>query len=93
MAKSQKRVHIVVSGLVQGVWYRGSMAREAERIGVAGWVKNLSDGKVEAVVEGSARAVNEILVWCRQGPTAARVDKMETREEKVRGLVVFDVGY
>lgn len=65
--------HLLISGRVQGVCYRASMAREAQALGVTGWVRNRSDGSVEAVVAGSAEQVAAILNWARRGPPAAQV--------------------
>jgi acylphosphatase len=66
-----------ITGLVQGVWYRESMRREAQRLGVTGWVRNRADGSVEAVVQGSADAVDAIQRWAKQGPDEARVERVE----------------
>lgn len=67
------RVRAVVSGRVQGVWYRESCRREADRLGVTGWVRNTSDGGVEIEAEGPRPAVDALLDWARRGPPRARV--------------------
>jgi len=85
------RRHIRVWGAVQGVFFRASCAREAERRGVAGWVRNVPDGSVEAVVEGEAAAVEALTAWCRRGPNGARVDGVEAADEPPEGLQGFRV--
>lgn len=85
------RVRVRVSGRVQGVWFRQSTADEALSLGVNGWVRNLHDGRVEAVFEGSPVAVNEALAYVRRGPDRARVDDVEVEYESPageRGFVV-----
>lgn len=67
------RARARVRGLVQGVYYRASTVEAAERAGVAGWVRNCSDGSVELEAEGPAAAVEDLLAWCRTGPAGARV--------------------
>lgn len=76
MKTQRLRIH----GRVQGVWYRESMRREAERLNVAGWVRNAPDGSVEAVVQGSAAAVDALIQWARSGPPLARVERIELDE-------------
>jgi len=65
--------HLRIVGLVQGVGYRDAMCREADRLGVTGWVRNCRDGSVEAIVDGAPRAVEAIIAWANRGPPAARV--------------------
>jgi acylphosphatase len=86
-----KRLHVWVSGTVQGVYFRESTRREAERLGVAGWVRNLPDGRVEAVFEGPAMETEAMAAWCHRGPPAAAVERVEAREEEPRGEAGFAV--
>lgn len=69
--------HLLIGGRVQGVGYRAWMTREAQRLGLDGWVRNRADGMVEAVVAGPEPAVLALLAACRRGPVAARVDSIE----------------
>lgn len=85
------RKHLWVSGRVQGVWYRGSCAEVADRLGVAGWARNLPDGRVEVVAEGQPDAVSQLVEWCWKGPPAARVTAVEELEEGPEGLAGFVV--
>ena len=66
-------VHVLISGLVQGVWYRGWTVQQAQARNLSGWVRNLSDGRVEALLHGAAADVQSMLQACRQGPPAAQV--------------------
>jgi len=86
-----RRVHVLVTGRVQGVFFRASCAREARAHGVAGWVRNASDGRVEAVFEGSDAAVEAMVEWCRTGPAHARVDAIEVEREAPAGDEGFHV--
>jgi len=79
-----KTHHLRIHGRVQGVWFRESMRAEAERLGVAGWVRNTPDGMVEAVVQGPAAAVEALLEWAHVGPPLARVDRIEVGEAQGR---------
>jgi acylphosphatase len=81
----EKRVHIYVTGTVQGVSFRYYTLQEAVRCGVSGWVRNLPDGRVEAVMEGDEAGVERLLVWCRQGPRGARVEHVEVLPETPTG--------
>jgi len=85
------RRRVVVHGHVQGVFFRDSTRREAERRGVAGWVCNRADGAVEAVFEGAAAAVEEMVRFCSSGPRGADVDDVEVTEEPAAGLTGFTI--
>lgn len=85
------RQHVWVSGEVQGVFYRDSCSREATARGVSGWVRNLRDGRVEAVFEGRPEAVTAMVEWCHLGPPRARVVRVEVVEEAPEGLTGFRV--
>lgn len=76
-----KRAHVVISGRVQGVFFRASTVEEARRLGLRGWVRNLVDGRVEALIDGDAAAVDRMIEWCRQGPALARVDEVHVSWE------------
>jgi acylphosphatase len=71
------RAHVYVSGKVQGVYFRATTRDEAQKRGVDGWVRNLDDGRVEAVFEGPEEAVEEMVAFCREGSSAARVEDVE----------------
>ncbi len=73
------RVHVLIKGRVQGVFFRGSTRAMATTLGLTGYVRNLSGGDVEAVFEGDAGAVRKAVRWCREGPPGARVDSVDTR--------------
>lgn len=73
----QKRLHAFVCGRVQGVWYRASTQKTAQKLGLHGWVGNLADGRVELVAEGDEQALQQLLDWCWQGPTLAQVTDIQ----------------
>jgi acylphosphatase len=79
------RVHVFVSGRVQGVFFRQKTKQQAQSLGVNGWVRNLQDGKVEAVFEGEEAAVKALVEYCHHGPSSARVDKVEVNYENYVG--------
>jgi acylphosphatase len=85
------RRRVIVHGRVQGVFFRDSTRREAERHGVTGEVANLDDGTVQAVFEGEAEAVDALVEYCRHGPERAAVDRLEVFEEEPQGLDGFRV--
>ena len=76
-AAARKTLHLVIHGRVQGVFFRDSMRREAQHLAIAGWVRNRSDGTVEAAVQGEPGAVDAILRWARRGPERAQVERVE----------------
>ncbi|AAZ96812.1 putative acylphosphatase [Thiobacillus denitrificans ATCC 25259] len=75
-----KTLHLQIEGRVQGVWFRESMRREAERLGVDGWVRNRPDGSVEAVVQGTDEAVAALVAWAKMGPPLAHVERVDLSE-------------
>jgi acylphosphatase len=85
------RARVVVSGRVQGVFFRVSCARLATQAGLGGFVRNLPDGRVEAVFEGPSDRVEEMVAWCRTGPEPARVDEVEVSSETPAGERSFRV--
>jgi acylphosphatase len=85
------RRRVVVHGHVQGVFFRDSTRRLAEREGVAGWVTNRGDGAVEAVFEGEQDAVERLVRFAREGPRGARVERVDVAEEEPEGLRGFSV--
>lgn len=89
-----KRVHAYISGRVQGVFFRAATQRAAMDFNITGWVRNIADGRVEAVFEGEDENVDKMLAWCHEGPPAARVEKVLTQEEPYTGeFKDFNVKY
>jgi acylphosphatase len=86
-----QRRRVVVQGHVQGVFFRETTKRRALAAGVAGWVRNRSDGAVEAVFEGEREAVERLVDYVREGPRGARVDWVDVEAEEPEGLDGFDV--
>lgn len=83
------RVHVWISGRVQGVGFRYATAIQAQRYDLGGWVRNLGDGRVEAVFEGPAAEVARVVAWCRSGPPGAWVADVETTPEQPIGETTF----
>jgi acylphosphatase len=79
------RADLLISGRVQGVFYRASAQQEAMRLGLAGEIRNLPDGRVEAVVEGPKERVEEFIEWCKRGPPSAEVEHVRVRWSAARG--------
>lgn len=82
---------LVVHGSVQGVGYRASLAAEAERLGVTGWVRNRGDGSVEALVVGSSEAVEALTGWARRGPRFADVSTVDVHDAEPDGSTGFEI--
>ena len=85
------RLHVIVYGFVQGVFFRDTVRRRAESANVAGWVRNNRDGTVEAVFEGEEDAVERLVGFCRDGPRGARVDRVDVTVEELEGVTGFYV--
>ena len=86
-----KRAHVVVSGRVQGVFFRAEAAQRARALGLGGFVRNTPDGLVEAAFEGDPAGVDAMVEWCRTGPPLAAVERVEVSEEDPRGEREFRV--
>jgi acylphosphatase len=88
----RERAHVHVSGQVQGVFFRDSSRDKAEQLGLNGWVRNLPDGRVEALFEGPSEKVREMVRWCKEGPSHAEVEDVDAEFEPSRGdLKGFEV--
>jgi acylphosphatase len=85
------RRRLVVRGMVQGVGFRWSMAREADRRDARGWVRNRDDGAVEAVVEGDEGTVDALVAWARRGPAGAAVTDVDVHDEPAEHLRTFEI--
>ncbi|MEM2041383.1 MAG: acylphosphatase [Nitrososphaerota archaeon] len=79
------RAHVFVSGLVQGVFFRMHTKRMADTLNVKGWVRNLRDGRVEAVFEGREKDVEKMIEWCKKGPSGAIVREVNVTFQEYRG--------
>lgn len=90
MSAEVVRRHLILTGHVQGVFFRDSVREAASNEGVAGWAANRRDGSVEVVLEGSAEAVESVVGYCRTGPVNARVESAEVADEKPEGLQGFE---
>ena len=88
------RAHIFVSGKVQGVFFRAKVMQEAVRLGVTGWVRNMRDGRVEAVIEGEKEAVDKLVAFCKNGPKGALVTGLDLKLEPFTGeFATFKIRY
>ena len=77
-SNDQERAHVRISGQVQGVFFRDSTREKAQKLNLRGWVKNLPDGRVEALFEGPTEKVREMIAWCEEGPRHASVENVDT---------------
>ena len=90
----KSNVHVVISGRVQGVWFRATTKQKAEQLGLTGWVRNTYDGNVEAVFEGDENSVKEMLEWCHKGPPLSKVVNVEVKNQKpTNGFDGFSIKY
>ncbi|RBP28597.1 acylphosphatase [Marinobacter pelagius] len=81
----KKRWKMLISGKVQGVYYRASTEKEANRLGLSGYARNLPDGRVEVIAEGSPEELQQLHQWCQEGPPAAKVTDIEVEEQRANG--------
>ena len=88
---NQKRVHVFVSGRVQGVSFRDATRSQAEQLGLDGWVRNTQDGQVEAVFEGEPDTIRQMIDWCESGPSSADVEDVSVENEQPEGISGFEV--
>jgi len=84
----KSNVHVIISGKVQGVWFRANTKQKAEQYGITGWIKNTKEGNVEAVFEGENKHIKELIEWCQRGPPLAEVEDVIV--EKQRPTNAFD---
>lgn len=90
----KSRAHVLISGMVQGVFFRATTMEKASELGLTGWVRNLRDGGVEAVFEGERAVIEQMLDWCRVGPPYARVENLDVRwGEYTSDFASFEVRY
>lgn len=90
----KKRYHVLISGRVQGVFFRANTCKTAVALGLTGWVRNLPDGRVETVFEGEQKEAEGMLAWCQTGTPPAQVDHVEAAEEPAEGSFTgFDIVY
>ena len=88
------KAHIFVSGRVQGIFFRQNTQRKAQSLGITGWVKNLTDGRVEAVFEGEKEKVEKIIKWAKRGPILAKVNGIDIKwQEYQGGFDSFEIRY
>ena len=90
----KSNVHVIISGRVQGVWFRASTKQKAEQLGLTGWVKNTNDGNVEAVFEGEEKFISQMIDWCHKGPPLSKVNHVEVKKQNLNdGFEGFSIRY
>lgn len=90
----KERAHIIVRGIVQGVFFRYNTMKVAQSLGIKGWVRNLRDGSVEILCEGESKDIEELIKWCWKGPQGAYVENVDaTKEEYVGEFQTFEIRY
>jgi len=90
----QQRVHLLINGKVQGVFFRQALKVVAKKNNVLGWVRNLNDKRVEAVLEGDSKSINSVIEWTHIGPANSRVDDIEVSNEEFKNeFSMFDILY
>ena len=88
---NEERARVLVSGRVQGVSFRDATRSQAEQLGLSGWVRNTKDGQVEAVIEGVPETVQQMIEWCKSGPSSADVEDVSVENEQPENLSGFEV--
>lgn len=81
----KEQLHVLISGRVQGVWFRANTQRKAQELGITGWVRNTSDGKVEAIFEGETTQLKNMISWCHKGPQFSQVTNVEIQHKQYTG--------
>ena len=84
--QNKVRVHLKIEGRVQGVYFRAATVTQAQKLSVTGWVMNCADGSVEALAEGGKEEIEELIAWCRRGPSGSRVTHVEIRWEEPQNI-------
>jgi len=87
----KKSIRLYISGLVQGIFFRGFIKENAERLNLKGFVRNLEDGRVEVFIEGNSNEVNKMIELCKKGPKHSQVKEVEEKSERFQGLKAFKV--
>lgn len=84
-------VHLIITGRVQGVFYRATAKRKAEELTIKGWIKNTAEGNVEAVITGDNQQVNDFILWCKSGPGKAVVEDVQVQQHEFQEFDSFQI--